>query len=79
MARSDDLRADFDRLGVLLAAEDDGSKAAALARERRAIGEVLEKIEQPEEATVFDELALRRRTGTEDPGAPSRRRRSRGG
>ena len=35
MARVEDLRADYDRLGVLLEEEQDGAKAASLARERR--------------------------------------------
>lgn len=79
MARVDDLRADYDRLGALLGAEDDGAKAAALVRERRAVGELLEALETPSEVSVVDELAARRRAVSEDAGAPSRGRRSRGG
>ena len=75
MARVDDLRSDFDRLGELLA-EADGAAAAALARERRLIGELLEALEAPVEVSVADELAERRRR-PEDPGAAPRRRRSR--
>ena len=74
MDRAVDLKADYERLGVLLAAEDDGAKAAALARERRMIGELLDQIQTPEAKSVVDELASRRRTPTEDAGSSSRRR-----
>jgi hypothetical protein len=71
-----DLRADYDRLGKLLTSEDDGAKAAALARERRMLGELLESIEAPEEMTVVDQLASRRHARPGNPDAPSRRRKS---
>lgn len=74
MDRTADLRADYERLGDLLAREGDGAKAAALARERRMIGDHLEAMESPEVVSVADELASRRRPLTEDPGTPSRRR-----
>lgn len=60
MDRAADLRSDYDQLGLLLAVEGDGSKAAALARERRMLGELLEAIESPGEATVVDQLVSRR-------------------
>ena len=75
MDRVADLRADYEALGVLLKAETDGAKAAALVRERRMVGDLLTMIESPEEASVVDELA-RRRPPSEDAGPPSRRRRS---
>lgn len=76
MGRVDDLRSDYDRLGLLLAFEEDGSKAAAVARERRMIGELLEALETPTEVTVVDQLESRRRTRTKDSGSSSRRRKS---
>ena len=76
MDRVDDLRADYERLGKLLAGEDDGAKAAALARERRMLGELLEKLGAPEEASVVDQLAERRRARPSDSGSSSRRRKS---
>lgn len=74
--RADDLRADYQRLGELLDAEDDGAKAASLARERRMIGELLEGLESSEVASVVDQLESRRRTRSGSTGAPSRRRKS---
>jgi hypothetical protein len=71
-----DLRDDYDRLGQLLAQEVDGSKAAALARERRMIGELLEALEAPGEVSVVDQLAARRRARPGAAGAPSGRRQS---
>lgn len=76
MARVEDLRTDYDRLGVLLQGEPDGAKAAALARERRMIGELLEGLETPREASVVDQLESRRRARAGASGAPSRRRKS---
>jgi hypothetical protein len=76
MDRVADLRADYERLGLILAGEVDGAKAASLARERRMIGELLEALEAPAEVSKADELASRRRTVTGDPGAASRRRKS---
>ena len=82
MARADDLRADYDRLGVLLA-DCDAKEAAGLARERRMIGELLDALEAPAEVTLVDQLAgnvvpLESRGGTETKpaGASSRRRKS---
>jgi hypothetical protein len=76
MGRAEDLRADYDRLGLLLEHEEDGSKAAALARERRMIGELLEALESPSEVSLVDELAPRRRALAGDPGSPRGRRKS---
>jgi hypothetical protein len=73
MARVEDLRADYDRLGVLLLDEEDGAKAAALARERRLLGELLESLEAPTEVSVVDQLAARR---SSTAGNASRRRKS---
>ena len=77
MGRADDLRADYDALGRLLLVEEDGAKAAALARERRMLGELLEALESPREVSVVDQLAARRDSGSGDAGASSRRRKSR--
>ena len=76
MARAEDLRADYDRLGLLLADEVDGSKAAALSRERRLIGELLEGLESPAEVPYVDQLAGRRQSRTKADGAAGRRRKS---
>lgn len=76
MDRVADLRATYDRLKALLAVEDDGTKAAALSRELRLLGELLESIEAPAEVTVVDQLESRRRTGTGAAGVASRRRKS---
>gem|GEM_PF-4080848 len=76
MGRVDDLRADYDRLGRLLEAEDDGAKAAALSRERRLIGELLESLEAPTEVSVVDQLAARRNTVAKAPGSTPKRRKS---
>lgn len=79
MDRVSGLRADYDRLGVLLDEEGDGSKAAALARERRMLGELLAALESPRESNVVDQLASRRHTPSADASPTSRRVRSRGG
>lgn len=76
MARVDDLRADYDRLGEILEGESDGSKAAALVRERRLVGELLEALETPSEVSVVDQLESRRRSRAGDAGSASRRRQS---
>jgi hypothetical protein len=73
VTRVEDLRSDFNRLGKLLKSEDDGAKAAALARERRLVGELLEALEATEEVSVVDQLAARR-SGASRPA--SRRRKS---
>ena len=75
MGRVEDLRADYEHLGQILAAETDGAKAASVARERRLIGELLEALEAPEEVSVVDQLATRRDLRA-DSGRPSRRRKS---
>ena len=76
MARVDDLRSDYDRLGELLAVETDGSRAAMMARERRLLGELLEALESPREVSVADQLAPRCTAHSGDTGAASRRRKS---
>ena len=76
VARVDDLRADYDRLGEILEGESDGSKAAALVRERRLVGELLEALETPSEVSVVDQLESRRRSRAGDAGSASRRRKS---
>jgi hypothetical protein len=75
MSRADDLRADYDLLGGLLA-EAEGSAAAAIARERRIIGELLEGLERPVEVPLVDQLAQRRTSRTKPGGAAGRRRKS---
>lgn len=73
MDRAVDLRVDYDRLGELLASAD-GSAAAAIARERRIISELLEALEKPVVTPLVDQLAARRRATTSDSGAAARRR-----
>ena len=72
-SRVEELRSDFDLLGGLLV-EADGSAAAAIARERRILGELLESLESPREVSVVDQLAARRDARAGDPGPSSRRR-----
>lgn len=72
--RAEALRADFDRLGVLMRRADVAG-AAAIARERRIIGELLSVLEEPKEVSLVDELAKKRaKSGSGRP--PSRRRKS---
>lgn len=78
MSRAADLRADYDRLGGLLGSETDGAKAAALSRERRLIGELLEGLESPAEVPFVDQLADRRKSRTKTDGAAGRRKRQSG-
>ena len=73
--RAADLRSDYDRLGELLA-EAEGSAAAALARERRIIAELLATLETPVEVPLVDQLAERRQSRTKSGGAASRRSKS---
>jgi hypothetical protein len=73
MARADDLRVDYNRLGALLEGEEDGAKAASLVRERRLLGELLEALEAPTEVALVDQLAARRSASA---GNASRRRKS---
>jgi hypothetical protein len=75
MGRVQDLRADYDLLGLLLM-KAEGSGAASIARERRLIGELLESLEAPVEVPLVDQLAKRRRAKSSDSGASSRRRKS---
>jgi len=74
MSRVSDLRADYDRLGMLLHEEADGAKAASLARERRLIGALLEGLESPVEVPYVDQLAGRRQSRTKTDGAAGRRK-----
>lgn len=74
MSRAADLRADYDLLGQLLG-DAEGSAAAAIARERRIIGDRLEQLEEPEEVSFVDELAAKR-SGSGSGRPPARRRKS---
>ena len=76
MSRADDLRVDFDALGMLMA-KAEGSGAAAIARERRLIGVELERLEIPGEVPLVDELA-KRRGGSSVVARPAARRRKSG-
>jgi hypothetical protein len=68
-----DLLADYRALGAKL--EDaDGSAAAAIVRERRLLGELLESLQKPAEVPLVDQLADRRKSRTKSGGAASRRR-----
>ena len=78
MSRAEDLRADYDELGRLLPLSE-GAAAAAIARERRLIGELLEQLETPAEVSKVDELAKRRGIGSESAGGSRRRGKSRRG
>lgn len=75
MNRAEDLRTDYDRLGELLA-NAEGSAAAAIARERRIIGELLESLELPKVVPKVVELATRQQSRTRADGAAARRRKS---
>lgn len=70
-----DLLADYEALGVKLATAD-GAAAAAIVRERRLIGELLEALQRPAEVPLVDQLADRRKSRTSVGGAASRRRKS---
>jgi hypothetical protein len=74
MRRAADLRADYELLGEALR-HAEGSAAAAIARERRLIGEVLERLEEPEEVALVDELA-QKRAGSGSGRPPARRTKS---
>lgn len=69
-----DLRADYDRLGEILVVEEDGAKAASLARERRMLGELLDALEARGEVPLVDQLAARRGGASGDHGGASGRR-----
>ena len=75
MTRVADLRSDYDKLGSLLDCAE-GSAAAAIARERRIIGELLDQLEVPKVVSLVDQLAVQRQSHTSDSGAASRRRKS---
>ena len=68
-----DLLADYEALGDKLTMAD-GSAAAAIVRERRLIGELLESLQRPAEVPLVDQLADRRKSRTQPGGAASRRR-----
>jgi hypothetical protein len=70
-----DLEADYKALGEKLDVAD-GSAAAAIVRERRLIGELLESLQQPTEVPLVDQLADRRKSRTQSGGAAGRRRKS---
>jgi len=74
--RAADLRADYDALGEKLTTAQDAA-AAAIVRERRLIGELLEALESPVEVPFVDQLASRRKSRTKPGGAASRRNQSR--
>jgi hypothetical protein len=59
MDRLEALRADFELLGRALESAE-GSAVAAIARERRLMGELLEKLEASEGVSLVDELARKR-------------------
>ncbi len=65
MDRAADLRADYDRLGVLLESCEP-NVAAAIVRERRMISELLEKLERTAEVPLVDQLAERRTSRSSD-------------
>ena len=67
-----DLLADYKALGDKLEVAD-GSAAAAIVRERRLIGELLESLQQSVEVPLVDQLADRRKSRTKPGGAASRR------
>jgi len=75
MTRVEDLRADYEVLRRLLETAE-GSAAAAIARERRIIGQLLEQLERPTEVPLVDQLASRRKSKTKPGGAADRRRKS---
>lgn len=68
-----DLEADYEALGVKLR-DADGSAAAAIVRERRLIGEMLEALQSPTEVPLVDQLAQRRQSRTKPAGVAGRRR-----
>ena len=70
-----DLLADYRALGDKLEVAD-GSAAAAIVRERRLIGELLESLQRPAEVPLVDQLAVRRKSKTNSGGAASRRSKS---
>lgn len=77
MSRVDDLRRDYERLGEMLEECDPGSGAAALVRERRIVGELLDRLETPEVVPFVDEVGERRNAKGEAPRVAARRRQPR--
>ena len=77
MGRVEDLRADYEVLGELLAGltTRSAAAAAAVARERRLIGAELERLEAGEVGSLVDELAAKR-AGSGAVRPPARRRQS---
>lgn len=70
-----DLLADYKALGAKLV-DAEGSAAAAIVRERRLIGELLEALQQPAEVPLVDQLANRRKSRTKPGDTPGRGRKS---
>lgn len=68
-----DLMADYEALGRILETAD-GSAAAAIVRERRIVGELLESLQSPVEVPLVDQLAVRRQSRTKPAGAAGGRR-----
>lgn len=79
MSRADDLRSDYETLGRLLENAEPGAGAAAIVRERRILGEVLDKLETPEVVPFVDQVGNRRKAKAEAASAPARRRQPRRG
>jgi hypothetical protein len=75
MSRVEDLRQDYEQLGKLLR-DAEGSAAAAIVRERRIVGELLEQLESPEVVPLVDQLAERRRARSDTARPAARRRQS---
>lgn len=71
-----------DRLELLLAAETDGAKFAALSREYRLLLEAIDNAAPQQTGSKVDELAARRanwNTVTADPSRTAKHRKSAGG
>lgn len=74
MSRVDDLQADFEYLGQVLPGAQ-GTEAAAIVRERRLLGELIDRLGMSEGSSFVDELAAKR-SGSKSSRPPARRRRS---